>query len=155
MDLPRAYRPRPIRGTGIWAVDGWRLKCYGIAYDREQPRPELVEAAQRVARTRLPHPAAGDGRYGVGFIGTHDGRDGCVAFVDWWANEDELHHHLYVAPLHRPTELVPAGPTDFTACVWDLAVLAFEREAWLAAVLQNSGEPDLERYLETQLSADL
>jgi len=155
MDSLQAYRRRPIRCAGIWAVEGWRLKLYEIAYNREQPRPELVEAAQRVACSRLPHPATGDGRYGVGFMGAHDGRDGCVAFVDWWANEDELHHHLYVAPRDRPDELVPAGPTDFTACVWDLAVLAFKREAWLTAVLQNSRGPNLERYLKMHLSADL
>ncbi len=113
-----------------------------------------MAAAQRVARERLPHPASEDGRYGVGFLGAHDGRDACVAFVDWWANEDELHHHLYVAPADRPGELTPAGPADFTACTWDLAVLAFERNAWLAAVLQNPGGPDLERYLQAQLSGD-
>lgn len=152
---PQAYRPRPVRCAGIWAVDGWRLKLYGIAYDRDRPRPELVDAAQRAARTRLPQPAFGAGRYGVGFMGAHDGRDACVAFVDWWANEDELHHHLYVAPVDRPSELVPTGPADFTACVWDLAVLAFEREAWLATVLQNPGGPDLERYLQAQLSQDV
>lgn len=155
MDSPQGYRPRPIRCTGIWAVDGWQLKRYGIAYDREQPRPELAAAAQRVARSRLPQPATGAGRYGVGVVGAHDGRDGCVAFVDWWANEDELHHHLYVAPVDHPGELVPAGPADFTACVWDLAVLAFERETWLDAVLKNRHGPDLERYLQAQLSADL
>ena len=154
MALPQVYRSRPIRCTGIWTVDGWRLKRYGIAYDREQPRPELVDAAYRVARSRLPQPAMSDSCYGVGFVGAHDGRDGCVAFVDWWANEDELHHHLYVAPIDRPGELAPAGPTDFTACVWDLAVLAFEREAWLTAVLQNPSGPDLERYLQAQLNAD-
>ena len=151
---PQTYRPRSIRCAGIWAIDGWRLKRYGIAYEREQPRSELMEAAQRVARPRLPQPASSDGRYGVGFVGAHDGRDGCVAFVDWWANEDELHHHLYVAPPDRPGELIPAGPADFTACVWDLAVLAFEREAWLAAVLQNPSGLDLERYLQQQLNGD-
>jgi len=149
------YRPRPIRCVGTWTVDDWRLKLYGIAYDREQPRPALVDAAARVARSQLPHPAAGAGRYGVGFVGAHDGRDGCVAFIDWWANEDELHHHLYVSPPDRPGDLTPARSTDFTACVWDLAVLAFEREAWLAAVLTNPDGPDLERYLQTQLNADL
>ena len=94
MHLLEEYRPRPIRGSGIWAEDGWRLKCYGIAYNREQPRTALVEAAQQMARERLPRPATGDNRYGVGFVAAHDGRGGCAAFVDWWANEDELHHHL-------------------------------------------------------------
>lgn len=149
-----AYRPRPVRCLDVWEVDDWRLKVYGIAYDRGLPRSELVEAAKKIARSMLPHPADGDGRYGVGFVGAHDGRDACVAFVDWWANEDELHHHLYMAPSDRPGDLQAVGPTDFTACVWDLSVLAFEREAWLEAVLKNLEGPDLERYLKRRLSGD-
>jgi len=155
MQMKQAYRPRPVRCLDVWAVDGWRLKLYGIAYDRARPRPELLAAARKIARARLPQPAVGDGRYGVGFVGAHDGRDACVAYVDWWANEDELHHHLYLAPADSPGELAPAGPSDFTACAWDLAVLGFERDAWLATVLQNPGGPDLERYLQTQLSGDM
>jgi hypothetical protein len=155
MHLLEEYRPRPIRGSGIWAEDGWRLKCYGIAYNREQPRAALVEAAQQMARERLPRPATGDNRYGVGFVAAHDGRGGCAAFVDWWANEDELHHHLYLSPLDAPEALVPARDTDFTVCVWDLAVLAFERETWLDAVLKNPDGPDLERYLQTQLNRNV
>jgi hypothetical protein len=155
LQLPEAYRPRPIRCTGIWEVDGWRLKLYEIAYQRESPRPSLVEAAQRVARERLPQPAVGDGRYGVGFVGAHDGRAGCVAFVDWWADGEDLHHHLYVSPVDAPVALLPAKPTDLTACTWDLAVLCFERQAWLEAVLNNPDGPDLDRYLQTQLNGDV
>ena len=49
MDPPQVYRPRPIRCTGIWAVDGWRLKCYGIAYGREQPRPLVASGMEHVS----------------------------------------------------------------------------------------------------------
>jgi hypothetical protein len=39
--------------------------------------------------------------------------------------------------------------------VWDLAVIAFERDAWLDAVLRNPAGPDVERYLATRLDADI
>ena len=42
------------------------------------------------------------------------------------------------------------------ACVWDLAVLAFEREAWLATVLANpTKKPDIKAYLARQMNADV
>jgi hypothetical protein len=38
-------------------------------------------------------------------------------------------------------------PTGLAACVWDLAVIAYERQAWIDAVLA-APVPDVERYLE-------
>jgi hypothetical protein len=152
--LRDGYRKRPIRCTGVLEADGWRLKCYEAAYRREHPRLPLVEAARDLA-DRLPQPAEGEGRYGVGFLCAHDGHGGCYAFVDWWADENELHHLIYAAPGDRPSELQPVPPGGLTACVWDLAIMAFERRAWLDSVLANPRGPDLERYLRAQLNDDL
>jgi hypothetical protein len=40
------------------------------------------------------------------------------------------------------------------ACVWDLRVLAFERQAWLETVLKSSGNVNLDAYLQRQLNED-
>jgi hypothetical protein len=42
---------------------------YGIAYDRERPRRELVQAAVTEAALRSPQPPVSEARYGVGFGG--------------------------------------------------------------------------------------
>ncbi len=39
-----------------------------------------------------------------------------------------------------------AGFPSPVACVWDLAVMAFEREAWIEFVLKPA-EPDIDAYL--------
>jgi hypothetical protein len=153
-ELQDTYQTRPIRSLGLLKAEGWRLKVYAAAYARPSPRSELVEATKRLVY-RLPQPPDAQGRYGVGFLCAHDGRGGCYAFVDWWADENELHHRIYFAEEDRPSQLVPVGPDGLTACVWDLAIMAFERQAWLDTVLRNSGGPDLERYLATWLEADL
>ena len=44
---------------------------------------------------------------------------------------------------------------DTVACVWDLAVIGFEREAWLEAVLSNPRGPDVEAYLARRLSGEV
>lgn len=152
--LQEAYRTRRIRCTGALETEGWRLKVYEAAYHGDRPRPELVEASTSLAG-RLPQPPDADGRYGVGFLCAHDGRGGCYAFIDWWADENELHHLIYTAPADRPGELQPVPPGGPTACVWDLAIIAFERQAWLDAVLANADGPDLERYLEARLNQDV
>jgi hypothetical protein len=152
--LQEPYKSRPIRFLELWEESGWRMKVYGIAYQRDLPRRELIEAAKRVARERLPQPAITPNRYGAGFLGVHDGRGANFVFVDWWQDENELHHHVYVSPADHPEKLEYVTPTGLTACVWDLRVLCFERQAWLDTVLANPAGVDLEAYWARRLSED-
>lgn len=38
-----------------------------------------------------------------------------------------------------------------TACVWDAALLAYERQAWVDAVLTNPYGPSIEQYLSMRM----
>jgi ketosteroid isomerase-like protein len=140
------YRPRSARFLELWRPDGWLLKLYGLAYEGGRPRAEVVEAAKRSARAALPRPARSGERYGTGFVIVHEGQDACWLLLDWWGCENVLHQRLLTAPLSAPDEFQPA-PRDLTACVWELRLLAFERDAWVAAVLTDS-EADVGRYLD-------
>jgi hypothetical protein len=145
LKIGEAYAPRPVHLLEVWESGDWLLKVYGIAYARELPRAEAVEAAKDLVEARLPRPGPGDARYGVGFLIVHDGRDACWLLLDWWGNEDVLYHQLFAAPSDRPTEFsrVTSGAT---ACVWELEVVKFERDAWVDAVLKNPSQPDLESF---------
>ena len=147
------YATRPVRALADFEPAGWRCRVYGIAYGRDAPRAALVDAALRVAREVLP--PAGAGNHGVGFVGVHDGRGSCFVFVDWWADENELHHHVFVSPSDAPAALEDRTATGPAACVWDLAVVAFERAAWVETVLANSGGPDFDAYLARRLEGDV
>jgi len=154
MLLREPYEPRPIRFLEEWTFEGWRLKVYGITYRRASPRAELIETARRLARESLP--AAGErGNYGVGYVGVHDGRGANFIFVDWWADENELHHHVYAAPSAELKDLPEITATGLSVCVWDLRVQCFEREAWLETVLTNARGADLEAYMRRHLNEDV
>lgn len=56
------------------------MKLYGIAWRRESPRAESLEAAKRIAAEELRNAASNN--YKLGFIGAHGGRDACFVFVD-------------------------------------------------------------------------
>src|SRR5437773_11615701 len=101
-ELAELYALRPITTLGIWRRDGWRIKKYSIAYGREVARPELVAAAEAVIAGVLPLPAVTSSRYGVGFLGIHDGRGGNFVFVDWWEDENELHHRVFFSTSDEP-----------------------------------------------------
>ena len=134
---------------------GYRLKVYGISYDRPLPRAELVEAAHRVAGDHLRDHPTRHPSYGVGFLGIHDGRGENQVFLDLWVNENELLHTIWVSPTDDPARLEHPGPDSNSVCVWDLAVQGFERGAWVEHVLSRKGGPDLEAYLATRMSADV
>jgi hypothetical protein len=155
MRLAEPYATRPVRCLEVAEFDGWRIKIYGIAHAGGVPEQALVDAAVDAVRRRLPTPANTDNRYGVGFLGVHQGRGSNFVFLDWWEEENELHHHVWFSSRAEPTALRDEQPHDPIACAWDIGVLAHERTAWVTHVLANPGGPDLDAYLGDQLNAKL
>lgn len=145
--IAEPYSARTIRYLELWSHGEWRLKVYGIACGRRGPAGAIVAAAKRLAAAILPEPARADDRYGVGFMGAHEGRGENLIFVDWWADENELRHHVFVAPHAQPLAFRDITATSRLGCVWDLAVIAFERRAWIDAVLLESDRPGIDHYL--------
>jgi hypothetical protein len=151
--ISEEYRPRRTRFLGLWEPAGWTLKVYGIAHD-ELPSTRLLAAAKRVAEERLATSAVGQTHYGVGFLGIHAAKTANFVFVDWWADENELHHHLYVSALDTPELLEYKTPTGVSACVWELQVIAHEGEAWVQHVLSRPEQPDFQGYLAQTLAIE-
>ena len=144
------YEQRAFRFIELLAIGDWKMKLYGIAYRRDLPRPELLEAAKRVAADVLSIETANN--YKVGFIGAHDGRGACFVFVDFWGNENELFHRVFLSRLNEPQELTPWEKSDSSVCVWDLRLQAFEGEAWIKHILAKASAPDFDGYLNDHLN---
>ena len=155
LNFVEAYAPRRVRPMGVRSFGDWTLKLYGIAYGRAEPSPELVHAALEAADSALPAPARSDARYGLGFLGIHHGRDSNFVFVCWWENENELQHRVFYSAPDRPGALRPATPQEPIACVWDLSVIAHEREAWIRHILSRPSAADRVAYLADALHADV
>ena len=51
----------------------------------------------------------------VGFLGVHDGRTSNFVFLDFWADENELHHHVFVSPIALPDQFTYVTPTGLSA----------------------------------------
>ena len=145
------YEPRAFRFLELWSVERWRLKLYGIAYRRERPRDKLIVAAKRIAAGVVR--ANTGASYELGFVGVHDGRTAAVVFVDFWGNENELFHRVFMS--RGRGALRPAGRLESSVCVWDLHLQAFERQAWITHVLKKSQAPDFDGYLAARLNAEV
>ena len=155
MFSPEPYEPRPIRFREIWQHGEWRLKVYGIASGPPEPQNALLEAAKVTAAQRLDSVDISLQHYSVGFLGVHDGKTSNFVFVDWWADENELHHHVYTSSNDDPTRLTYTTPSGVIACTWDLRLIAFERDAWLETVLKQNDQANLNAYLEQQLNENV
>ena len=155
LELTHRYAPRRVRPMGVRAFGDWTLKVYGIAYEGDEPGSALVEAALGAVESALPSPALAKDRYGLGFLGIHDGRDSNFVFVSWWENENELQHRVFFSGPENPGRLREATAEEPIGCVWDLSVLAHEREAWIRHVLARHGGADADAYLADALSGDV
>lgn len=134
------FRPRPVRFHGLRHRGGWRLKLYSITHDDAAPELAAFEGGIALAVEALPLPAATDERPGAGFLIAHSGRSVLYVVLGWWDRENELPLRVWVRPLDDDGDWRPAEGSE-SFCVWDLEVLWFEREAYVATVLAE-GHPD-------------
>jgi hypothetical protein len=150
--LQEPYAKRPVRFLELCTVGAWRLKVYGIRHrGGDVPDPALVARAKTIL---LPHlPLVDANCYGLGFIGVHQGRGADFVFLGWWANENELFYHVYVAAHAASDDWQYANSTGPMACTWDMALITHERAAWVEHVLANPAGPNVEAYLSERLNA--
>jgi len=137
-DLTNTYSPRLAEFVSEERYGDWRLKLYGLADPAKGVRPELLELTREYAAEHLP--AEG---YGASFAIAHDAAYP-IALVYWWQGVNELHQRAFVGEALdalEPVELTPAG------CVYELAIVEFERRAWIEDVIGNPDGPDLAAYL--------
>jgi len=153
MQLKEPYNPRSITALEPFSSKGWQLKLYSILYADKQLDADLLSAAKNTALAFLPQPAVTRNHYGAGFITVHQGKSYDFVTVAYWTYDTELHHQTYMRP-SSASERLELLTGELSTDVWDLRVLAFERDAWVKTILQAS-TPDLEAYLNTQLNETL
>jgi hypothetical protein len=70
----------------------------------------------------------------------------------WWDNENELPLRVFVRELEGDSQWRAARGVE-SFCVWDLQVIAFERDAYVATLL--AGSPDVAGATRAYLGAAL
>ncbi len=156
------YKPRPIRFLELMdgknhGSPGWKAKLYGVTAREgaDSPRQAIIAAAKTVAFDTLPKPAipAFDGTdAAVAVVCAHEANGADFVLVGRWAGSNELHTSVHLVDVERPELLLPAGSSETPLCTWDLAILAFEREAWIERVLKNPTPAGIEAYLSHVLN---
>ena len=135
------YQPRPVLFHGIDAHDGWRIKRYAIHLPGERFQPARFEPAALLAFKSLPQPTSAPGRAGAAILIAHQGAGADYLILGWWDRENELPLRIWV---HDGGAWRPAEGAE-SICIWDLAVLWSERQAWVRHGMAPGG-PDLDGW---------
>ncbi len=148
--LSEIYSPRAVRFIERVEFDRWALKLYAISYGDQAMDAQDFHEAVALARWVLPRPARTAQRPGLGFLIAHRGRDVDYFVINWWDRENELFNRVLMREQRAGADW-RAGTAGELACVWDLEILWFERNAYIAHMLD--GAPDEEAYLATVMPA--
>ncbi|MGP2541109.1 cysteine hydrolase family protein [Yersinia sp. 2541 StPb PI] len=142
---PQPYLPRDITPADVKYLKQWQLKRYVIRYSQAQGDTPYYAPAYQLVGQWLPEEAETVNRPGIGFVIEHQGKTLNYLIVGWWDNENELRVKVWVQE-----QGVWRAARDESFCVWDLQVMAFERDAFVATLLQHT--PDIPAYLNRYLT---
>ncbi len=147
------FRPRTVRFHGVAPVDGWKLKLYSISHDRSPVAWPSFSEGFRLALAALPRPARSPARPGLGFVIAHHGATGDYTVLCWWDRENELPIRVFVRPPNAGARWRPAREGE-SVCVWDLEILAHERDAYVATLLAAGAQDPAADYSSRTIGED-
>ena len=143
----KTYKKRNINFLEQVNLEGWRMKIYGITAKTTGLPAALVMEGKNTVLPHLPQPAVTDQRYGVGFLIIHQGITENWFLLNWWGDENIIHQKIFFSSSHEPTKIKPVTDKSIMACVYELDIYHFEKNAWIDNVLSNVKDQDFEGYL--------
>lgn len=150
------YQTRPIRFIELYQHQDWKIKIYSISIKNERFSSTHIELAKQQLNEWLKlsknYPLT---TYKIATLIIHEGKEGCFAILNWWIDDNMLQNHVFVATYKNPNHFKLFSDKGIITCVWELAVIWFERNAWVEHVLKQSGQPNFDAYLNSQFNADV
>ena len=139
------YQPRAVMNCGTWEAGHLRFKVYGLLAPQKTVKPDLLSIAKQFLEQEVPERVSQMGESNnLGFIIIHPGETGLTISAYWWAQGSVLCQHNY---RRQYAEEVPMDTLSrpAVACVWELALINAEQEAWRKTMMR--AEPDEDGYL--------
>lgn len=140
------YRPRYVSNLGEWGIGSLNFKVYGLVSDNKKVDEDMLTIARSfVQRDVLPRVADEGDANGMGFLIIHPGELGVSIAVHWWIQGSVLCQHIY-RKLYTEVEPMDTVRRPVIACVWELALINAEQEAWRKTMMNS--EPSPSAYMD-------
>ena len=150
------YKTRQVRFVELYQHKDWHIKVYSISVKHAMVEQHWIDLAKKNIDTWLQQSDAYPlDTYHMATLILHEGKEGCFAILCWWIDENMLQLFVYLASYNNQPEFVLYSDKGMVTCVWEMAVLWHERNAWVAHVLSKANEPDITAYLSTVLNDDV
>jgi hypothetical protein len=154
MIIKSRYKTRPVRDIGIINHESWIIKVYSISAKHTMVPNELVDLAQGQLSEWLKMGNE-HSNYKIAILIIHEGVDGIFTLLNWWIDENTIQNQVFFSSYDEPGVYKGLSEKGIVACVWELAVLWHERNAWIKHVLKKNDQPDWEGYVNDFLNADV
>jgi len=144
------YHPRAISDQGIWDIGTLQFKVHGLLADGKTLSDEMETKARQFVRTEVLERVAAMGDSNeLGFIIIHPGELGVSISAHWWVQGSVLCQHIH-RQLYAINEPMDTVVRPVVACVWELALINVEQEAWRKSMMK--AVPDRVGYLAARPS---
>ncbi|MBL7977683.1 MAG: hypothetical protein JNN12_05020 [Bacteroidetes Order II. Incertae sedis bacterium] len=92
--------------------------------------------------------------YNIATLIIHQGKEGYYAIISWWIDENMLQLFAYFSSNPMTEDFQMVSDKGIVSCVWEMAILWFERNVWVEEVMLQHNNPDartnyLNRHLNT------
>ncbi|CAL9353846.1 hypothetical protein [Streptomyces sp. enrichment culture] len=135
--LAEGHHARRVRPLGTHEAAGHLVKAYAIEAPGRTVSERDAGAALRIAQEQL-RSAGQRGTTGLAVLIAHAGGDGDYLLLHTWIEAYMSDLTVLTGPAGDPERLRP-GRAGLAPCVWEAAVLAHEREAYVRRVLDGTG----------------
>jgi hypothetical protein len=152
----RVYKARNTKCEQVIRVDSWTVKVYTITNRTQfESRRTLDAAIAKLPEWFQKSKALDFENYGTAFLIVHEGTDGVWTIINWWVDGEILQSLTFHTTVRRPTTFRPFRGEGFVACVWEMAVIVFERAMWIEHILMKAGQPDFNAYFQQTLEVNV
>lgn len=147
------YQPRHVEHLGRWKTAGPLFKIYGLLADgRTIDEPMTALARQVVDQQVLPRVKMQGQSNDLGFVIIHPGTLGLTVSSHWWCQGSVLGQYNY-RTLYGAAAPPDAGTAHTVGCVWELALIHAEQEAWRRTMMTQAPSP--QAYLQARAALDV
>jgi hypothetical protein len=152
----RIYKPRKVEFNRMVTTDGWSVKVYQLTCRLEfESKGVLDNAVLNLPKWLERSKTLGFETYRTAFLIVHEGHDGVWTLLNWWIGGEMLQSITFYTDFNKPDEFQMFPREGFMACVWEMAVIIFEREMWIEHILRQADNPDFTTYLEAHLNKEV
>ena len=155
MSTAFSYQARFVASRVPVLVKGYRLKCYEMFHDAARWKEASIGTDGWPGLLgKCLSPTEDADEHKCGFAILHHARDGTYLLASRWFGGNMLKHEVFmVQGPAGAARLESIAASRIVACVWELEVIKFERDAWVRTAMAGLGKPEsLDAYFAAQMS---